>query len=118
MENKEMVVCAAVRKWAGNKEEVEIFVDYPDEYLTNNAQIGYVGYQNGFITNKNRFVDPKEAMKIAVEAKQIDDLKIRSLQIVMFKLLGQSTRALVNEKLLNNVIEEYLSRDLTLEDLY
>lgn len=38
-------------------------------------------YEQGFITNKNRFVDRIEAAKIAFEAKQIQKLKYSSTEL-------------------------------------
>lgn len=79
MNNKrEVIVCAAVRTWVGDKEDIKLFVNYPEKYLTGNAQIGYVGYQTGFVTNVNRFVNPDEAMKIAVKAGQANGVYLIS----------------------------------------
>ncbi len=37
--------------------------------------------EQGFLTNKNRFVDRLEGAKIAIEAKQIEKLKFSSTQL-------------------------------------
>lgn len=37
------------------------------------AELEIIREDKGFITNHNRFVDPKEAMEIAIIAKQIED---------------------------------------------
>lgn len=40
--------------------------------------------EQGFLTNLNRFVDRKEAMKIAIEAEQVEEDKLHNPRIGLF----------------------------------
>lgn len=118
MSKQEKIVCAAVRVWAGDDENIELFVNYPAKYLTGNAQIGYAGYQKGFITNKNRFADPVEAMKIAVEADQVGGILWKKVEARMLNDCGFIDRSKVKGKAIDETIKSYLEFPLKPEDLY
>ena len=119
------IVCAAVRSWAGNEERVELFVRYPEKYLSNNAQIGLVGYEKGFITNHNRFVRPGDAEWIALKAGQ---LKFENGNVVPScdKPLDSDYLTLLNAEqiknspnpTLGNVEYKTFGYGLKIEDLY
>lgn len=72
MDKQERIVCAAVKLNLGDAERVELYVYYPESLAEQYATIGSIGFVKGFITNKNRFVDPKEAWEIAEDAEQIN----------------------------------------------
>ena len=91
MDKQEKIVCAAVRfaiaKEDYNGIKVVTGVDY--ESIYNDGVLGYLAReqytnicQNGFITDKKRFVDPVEAQKIAIACGQYRDphARIKSLE--------------------------------------
>lgn len=80
MDKQEKIVSPAVRfaiaKEDYNGIKVVTGVDY--ESIYNDGVLSYLAndqdtniWQNGFITSKNRFVDAKEAMEIAVSCGQV-----------------------------------------------
>ena len=81
MSKQERVVCAAVEvnKYASNGKYLPMiftgcyYEDIKESYLyKKDIGIGAVAYiVDGFITNKNRFVDPVEATEIAYNARQL-----------------------------------------------
>lgn len=76
MDKQEKIVCAAVKFDYMIHSEVVICLDYDDnrvrDHISNDISYGVIGEKtHGFITNKNRFVDPKNAFVIAVNAGQI-----------------------------------------------
>ena len=82
MSKQERVVCAAIKRVGKGyldrlSECIDICLQYDDEYSTANyhseRDVGIEFHEEvkGFITNKNRFVDPVEARNIAVEARQV-----------------------------------------------
>lgn len=73
MSKQEKVVCAAFRFVFSCCEEIVLTLDYKMNY---HAQDLYgreylTGFEKGFITSKNRFVDPVEATEIAYNARQL-----------------------------------------------
>lgn len=82
MDKQEKIVCAAINDSdsAYNLEYITLYVHYPK---------GIKAYEKGskkrilgFITNKNRFVDPVEAQQIAIACGQYRDphVRIKSLE--------------------------------------
>lgn len=82
MDKQEKIVCAAINDSDSsiNFEYITLYVQYP---------IGIKAYEKGtkkrtlgFITNKNRFVDPVEAQQIAIACGQYRDphARIKSLE--------------------------------------
>ena len=66
MSKQEKIVCAAVKtKEHGTK--INLYVEYP-EHIKKDKQIygvfGECSHEKGFITNKNRFVTPQEALQL------------------------------------------------------
>ena len=83
MSKQERVVCAAIRRVGKGyldrlSECIDICLQYDDEYSTANyhseRDVGIEFHEEvkGFITNKNRFVDPAEALRIALDSKQLE----------------------------------------------
>lgn len=72
----------------------------------------------GFITNKNRFVDPVEAMKIAVEADQVGGIFWQKVEARMLNDCGFIDRSKVKRKAIDETIKNYLEFPLKPEDLY
>lgn len=80
MTKQERIVCAAV-KVVVTKEDysgTHIFKGLSYEDIYDDGILRYVAhpsftniFRNGFITNHNRFVDPKNAFVIAVNAQQV-----------------------------------------------
>lgn len=68
---QEKVVCAAVKRWVGYKEKVEVCVRYPNYLFVRRGESGDVGYELGFITNKDRFVSQEEALEISRLGNQL-----------------------------------------------
>lgn len=77
---REKIVCAAIKTVGTNGESKRSLISIGVDYHFIQEQEGYEGFYDtetvlteirGFITNKNRFVDPREAMAIAINAKQI-----------------------------------------------
>lgn len=62
MNKKEVVVCAAVKEWCGDERDIELFVRYPKIMKT--VTIGDIGRELGFMTSRDRFVTPEEALEI------------------------------------------------------
>lgn len=104
--------------------EYALCINWNDEYV---EQIlfwikkgGYKVYslKNGFITNKNRFVDAKEAMEIAIDQDQI--LEINNCFYELTKANANENFRKVKELLskLQKLRIDYASRELKPEDLY
>ncbi len=80
---EEVIVCAANQK-NGN---IILGVRHWDTFMRNQVEkMGedYIGWSQGFITNKSRFVTRADAMRIAVTQKQV---------------LGSSNKLLLSEDL-------------------
>lgn len=90
MEKQERIVCAAMFvKWKYKdldfkNEEVICGVNHnlirKSSHFMNrryNYDREYFSFEKGFITNKNRFVDAKEAMSIAIKSGQYPDYEFR-----------------------------------------
>lgn len=82
MGKQERVVCAAIKRVGKGyldrlSECIDICLQYDDEYSTANyhseRDVGIEFHEEvkGFITNKNRFVDAKEALKITGWGNQL-----------------------------------------------
>lgn len=87
MDKQEKIVCAAMFvKWKYKdidfkNEEIICGVDHnlirkSSHFMDRryNYDREYFSFEKGFITSKNRFVDAKEAMRIAIDAKQMIDI--------------------------------------------
>lgn len=85
MENKETILCAAIRRLEPRKTKslpynkgtndilnIELGYRHHDIYSRFNGEVGTSPDDQGFYTSKGRFVGRKEAMKIAFEAGQVD----------------------------------------------
>ena len=77
---QEKIVCAAIRTIGTDGKCERCLISVGVDYHFIQEQEGYENIHDiesilsevrGFITNKNRFVDPKKAMKIAVAACQV-----------------------------------------------
>lgn len=78
---EEMIVCSAVKGTINNIEEIVLGSRYYDKAMRNqisalNRAYSIIGatfkdVEQGFYTNKERFVNRKEAMEIAIARKQI-----------------------------------------------
>ncbi|WP_077929242.1 hypothetical protein [Wohlfahrtiimonas populi] len=131
MDKQEKIVCAAIQfrpyicehDGFGDKTELngcsydEIRSSFAYEYLcvTGSSK----DEKEGFITSKNRFVDAKEAMKIAVEENQIEAIRKVFDAIPNFHdkgidshEFGEAANAAID------IRDEYLARELKPEDLY
>lgn len=102
MSKQERVVCAAVKVCITNDNYSEpVVVAGIDYQAINNSgllsAVGHPTYCNmnhlGFITNKNRFVGAKEAMKIAIKSGQYPDY-----ELMKRKALEEIGHAKENEK--------------------
>lgn len=73
MDKQEKIVCAAVKEVVGIERVVAtyitLYVDYPC-WVKDGSHGGSI-FTKGFMTNKNRFVDAKNAFVIAVNAQQV-----------------------------------------------
>lgn len=118
MTKQERIVCAAVRSWIGDEEKVELFVRYPEKYLSNNAQIGLVGYEKGFITNQDRFIRPDEAVEIASNAHQIKELSKLYGEYFKINDIGSHADARAAFKKYMDAVQLKKSEGLKPEDLY
>jgi len=73
--NKEFIICAAVKYknkiWYGHR-HVHALKAANDEmsWLHSRKQLSTMKFEQGFITSKNKFVNRKKALKIALNAKQ------------------------------------------------
>lgn len=71
----ERIVCAAMRD--PKTKQVYLCVRHGDDLFwdqvrgTHGNVVDCIGYEQGFITNRKRYVDRKEAFKIATEQGQI-----------------------------------------------
>lgn len=131
MSKKEKIVCAAVRfekehVRTGIESNINVLcVNYADENIEEarfrfeNNPYYFVNREiEGFITNKNRFVDQREAMKIALKANQISSVEEVAIRVSRHKSLGNTSTARVEASALVSMVELYLARELKPEDLY
>ncbi len=131
MSKKEKIVCAAVRfekehVRTGIESNINVLcVNYGDENIEearfrfeNNSYYFVNREIEGFITNKNRFVDQREAMKIALKANQISSVEEVAIRVSHHKSLGNTSTARVEASALVSMVELYLARELKPEDLY
>lgn len=89
MIKKERVFCPAVRLKARNMQEDVLCLSYDDIYVQN-AESTFKGiYEsggkskiNGFVTNLGRFVDPKEAMRVAIKSGQYPNYAVMKLRLL------------------------------------
>jgi len=133
MDKQEKIVCAAINDSDSsiNFEYITLYVHYP---------IGIKAYEKGskkrtfgFITNKNRFVDPIEAQQIAIACGQYRDpnARIKVLETIIendwhqvkIAKSSQMIRILKNQIARNQAEIEalkagYLSNALRVEDLH
>lgn len=74
----ELIICAA--NFYPTLGKIVLGIRHCDEFMSDEIEDIYFAYPKmpkeiqGFITNKKRFVDRKEAMKIAIENNQIKRL--------------------------------------------
>lgn len=71
MSKQEKIVCAAVKRWVGDKVKIDLCVRYPNYLFARRGESGDVGYELGFITNKDRFVSQEEALEISRLGNQL-----------------------------------------------
>lgn len=128
MDKQEKIVCAAIEfttedLFISTQQDKYVLcgVGYEEIKNFNNSVIcrEVLHTQNGFITSKNRFVDAKEAMKIAVEENQIEAIRKVFDAIPNFHdkgidshEFGEAANAAID------IRDEYLARELKPEDLY
>lgn len=116
MDKQEKIVCAAIRNWMGKSENIVLYVEYPDHLTESLYQVGDIGYEKGFVTNKNRFVDPVEAMKIAISAHQLIKMQ-EKIWDILSKL--QNKENAQNETIEHQeIVMRFLDKELKPEDLY
>ena len=131
MSEKEKIVCAAIQYNAWDicqeKYRDEPFyicgLDYEsimesDAYIQCCILKSTINDKKGFITNKNRFVDAKEAMSIALKACQIQAVESIAMRAAHHRQLGNTSTARAEESALVSMVELYLARELKPEDLY
>lgn len=76
MNNKERILCSAIKATLKNKENPIIIAGYRHEDCFNSI-CSFMDFSNvikeeqGFITSKNRFVNRIEAKQIAIQANQL-----------------------------------------------
>ena len=128
MDTQEKIVCAAVKvaRVKSDYKGVKIVIGVDYQSIYNDGVLSYLAndqdtniWQNGFITSKNRFVDAKEAMRIAVEENQIEAIRKAFDAIPNFHdkgidshEFGEAANAAID------IRDEYLARGLKPEDLY
>lgn len=123
----EKIVCPAIRtKWLDNgygRHSIFTGVDYTDiqynefyELLYDNETI--LSEERGFMTSRKRFVDRKEAMAIALEGSQIDEVVNKALEVVSLQKMGGDRLAEKSLEELHYMVLEYLSKELQPTDLY
>ena len=133
-DKQERIVCAAIKFFvesiSGDDDpysEVLLCLNYDDEYaFEKRFELSGTGYyvaseeKRGFITNKNRFVDPKEAMGIAIGAGQI--LYLNELldayinDVIGSRVISPQARMILNAWEHQRKMAE--CRELKSEDLY
>ena len=135
MSEKEKIVCAAIQYNAWDicqeKYRDEPFyicgLDYEsimesDAYVQCCILKSTINDKKGFITNKDRFVDPREAMKIAIDAGQIPYLKDLFDSYHHARINNPDTGVSYEAKMLFSAFNHQRSiwecRDLKPEDLY
>lgn len=127
MSKQEKIVCAAVKVCITNDNYSEpVVVAGIDYQAINNSgllsAVEHPTYCNmnhlGFITNKNRFVDPVEAMRIAVKAEQVGGILWKKVEARMLNDCGFIDRSKVKRKAIDETIKNYLELPLRPEDLY
>lgn len=130
MSKQEKIVCAALRvTWTGvlNLEHDMVLCGPHYEFIRRNGlymNLKYgefqetVNHEKGFITNKNRFVDPVEAMGIAVKAEQVGGILWKKVEARMLNDCGFIDRSKVKGKAIDETIKSYLEFPLKPEDLY
>ena len=78
--NMEKIICSAVKVngevFRGHR-HCHAILAMNDKLSWNmgRQEIARLNTEQGFVTSENRFVDRSEAIKIAIEAKQIDECK-------------------------------------------
>lgn len=135
MSKKEKIVCAAVRfvrvlERTGRESNIDaLCIRYDDECikdLREKLERSLYSYTErevlGFKTNRNRFVDPREAMKIAIDAGQIPYLRDLFDRYHCARISNPDTGVSYEAKMLFSAFDHQRSiwecRDLKLEDLY
>ncbi|UNM95930.1 hypothetical protein MMG00_12115 [Ignatzschineria rhizosphaerae] len=125
-EKQERIVGASllVSYETSDKYDNELRIDGADWGFIRGGQVysnirdvyGIHGQSEGFFTNKNRFVDPKEAMGIAIEAGQLSE--IREKIQYGYGLAGYESYNPDTDEALEELKASLLKRGLKPEDLY
>lgn len=121
MDKKEFILCAAIKRLyprncikhyhINDIYDIEIGYRHCDIFSRFKDEVSTHPKDQGFYTSKGRFVDRKEAMQIAWEAKQIS-----TENAFISNINEEILEDIKNNKII--VIEKELFRNLYSEDLY
>ena len=133
---REQIVCAAIKmRWVGalNLKHCELLCGinhtqirrsmFYQEKKCGEWQESFF-HEKGFMTNKGRFVDPKNAMKLAINANQIAALVEAEEEWIEERSRLRIIPSIITASILPKYIKfyelkkAYMSRDLMPEDLY
>lgn len=127
MSKQEKIVCAAIYVMSvkDGYEGTHIVKGVNYEEINKDGLLSEISHPTfcnmfirGFVTNKNRFVDPVKAMKIAIEARQFEYLVFKDLEVRLLKQQKFDTQAKISERLVKEWIDIVSERGLEPEDLY
>ena len=127
MSKQEKIVCAAIYVMSvkDGYEGTHIVKGVNYEEINKDGLLSEISHPtfcnafiSGFITNKNRFVDPVEAMRIAVKAEQVGGILWKKVEARMLNDCGFIDRSKVKRKAIDETIKNYLEFPLRPEDLY
>lgn len=127
MDKQEKIVCAAIEfvvedSFISSQHDKYVLcgIGYEEINDFNNSVMGreVLCAKNGFITDKNRFVDAKEAMEIAIEQDQILEINNCFAEFHEAQLAEnfRKVNTLLGE--LQSLKLKHASRELKPEDLY
>ncbi len=127
MSKQEKIVCAAVEFEVDSGKDTIMCLGYDNDPRVENHRFHLADYSLnedesynetlGFITNRGRFVDPKEAMSIAINNNQIRELSNLYTRWIEWQLVGDERWKDVHE-CWREMRDKLENRELKPEDLY
>lgn len=94
MKNKEYILCSAIKRvntkdctkhyYNNDIYDIEIGYRHCDIFGRFQNEVSRKPQDQGFYTSKGRFVDRKEAMKIAIESEQVLEEKLHNPSVGLF----------------------------------
>lgn len=122
--SNEKIICPAVRFYPDTGDLSEdgavimgLTYESCEETFMSICHDGIDAVNEGFMTSKGRFVNPIEAMGIALKANQIEEVEILGKEVANLASVGGEKLVEPKEKELEKLISSYTSRKLYPEDI-